>query len=161
MQHLIRELKSKELGLLLPIIREHGLSAELDTHDPLDEKICFENFRTAMIDPNCKIYVCEQDDRIVAYALAQLTKKFYNDSIVGNIVMFFVCPDVRSKTLSDQLWQACEDYFYSNGANILEAMCVAHTENFDPTVKFLDRAQAFYRSKGAKCVGYIHMKALN
>jgi GNAT superfamily N-acetyltransferase len=145
----------------MPIIHEHGKSAELDTHDPLDEKVCFENLRMAMIDPNFEIFVCEQDGEIVAYAATQLSRKIYNKTVVGNVVMFFVRPDVRSKTLSDQLWQTCEDFFYSAGATIMQAMCVAHTAEFKPTVKFLDRAQLFYRSKGADCVGYIHMKGLS
>jgi hypothetical protein len=42
----------------------------------------------------------------------------------------------------------------------MQAMCIAHTSEFKPTVAFLDRAQSFYRSKGADCVGYIHMKGL-
>jgi GNAT superfamily N-acetyltransferase len=160
MIHDIRVLQPKEINKLMPIIHAHGRSAELDTHDPLDEKVCFDRLREAMIDPNFRIFVCEQDQQMVAYAVAQLSKKLYNDTIVGHIVMFFVLPEARSKTLSDQLWEVCEDFFYSSGANSMEASCVAHTAEFKPTVKFLDRAQSFYRSKGAECVGYIHMKGL-
>ena len=160
MIHDIRVLQPKEINKLMPLIQEHGKSAELATHDPLDEKVCFDRLREAMIDPNFKIFVCEQQEQIVAYAVTQLSKKLYNDMVVGHIVMFFVRPDVRSKTLSDQLWNACEDFFYSSGANSMEAACVAHTAEFKPTVQFLDRAQLFYRSKGAECVGYIHMKGL-
>jgi len=160
MIHNIRIIQPKEIGLLMPIIQQHGKSAQLDTHDPLQEQICFKNLREAIIDPNFRIFVCEQDQQIVAYAVTQLSKKLYNDTIVGHIVMFFVLPEARSKTLSDQLWEACEDFFYSAGANSMEAACVAHTAEFKPTVQFLDRAQSFYRSKGAECVGYIHMKGL-
>jgi len=160
MIHDIRALQAREINRLMPIIHEHGKSAELAAHDPLDEKVCFDRLREAMIDPNFKIFVCEQEEQIVAYAVAQVSKKLYNDTIIGNIVMFFVLPDVRSKTLSDQLWNACEDWFYQAGATVLEAMCIAHTAEFKPTVRFLDRAQSFYRSKGADCVGYIHMKGL-
>ena len=158
--HDIRKLKAKEMYKMKDIIKHHAASAELGDHDPLDESVCFENFRMALIDPNFEIFVCEQDQQIVAYAVAQLSKKLYNDTIVGHIVMFFVLPEARSKGLSDQLWQACEEFFYSAGANSMEAACVAHTAEFKPTVQFLDRAQSFYRSKGAECVGYIHMKGL-
>jgi len=160
MIHDIRRLQAKEMYKLQDIIHHHAESAELGDHDPLIESVCFENFRKALIDPNFSILVCEQNSEIVAYAAVQLTKKLYNNTIVGNVVMFFVRPDVRSKTLSDQLWQACEDEFYAAGAQIMQAECVAHTAEFKPTVKFLDRAQLFYRSKGAECVGYIHMKGL-
>lgn len=156
----IRKLKAKEMYKMKDIIKYHAASAELGAHDPLDESVCFENFRMALIDPNFDIFVCEQDDEIIAYAATQLSQKLYNNTIIGNVVMFFVRPDVRSKTLSDQLWQVCEEEFYKAGATIMQAMCVAHTAEFKPTVTFLDRAQSFYRSKGAECVGYIHMKGL-
>lgn len=159
--HDIRKLKAKEMHLMKEIIQHHAASAELGDHDPLDELVCFENLRMALIDPNFEIFVCEQDKEIIAYAATQLSQKLYNNMIVGHVVMFFVRPDVRSKTLSDQLWQACEDEFYSAGANIMQSMCIAHTAEFKPTTAFLTRAQAFYRSKGADCVGYVHMKGLS
>ena len=156
----IHKLQAKEMHKMKDIIRHHAESAELGAHDPLVESVCFENLRQALIDPNFDIFVCQHDNEIVAYAATQLTQQLYNNIIVGNVVMFFVRPDMRSKTLSDQLWQACEDEFYATGAGKMQAMCVAHTAEFKPTVKFLDRAQLFYRSKGAECVGYIHMKGL-
>jgi len=161
MIHHIRVLQPKEINRLMPIIHEHGKSAELASHDPLDEKVCFDRLRQAMIDPNFRIFVCEQDQQIVAYAVAQVSKKLYNDTVIGNVVMFFVHPEARQKSLSDQMWEACEDFFYAAGAKMMQAMCVAHTAEFKPTVRFLDRAQSFYRSKGADCVGYIHMKGLS
>lgn len=160
MIHNIRVLQPKEINRLMPIIHEHGKSAELASHDPLDEKVCFDRLRQAMIDPNFRIFVCEQDQQIVSYAVAQVSKKLYNDTVIGNVVMFFVHPEARQKSLSDQMWEACEDFFYAAGAKMMQAMCVAHTAEFKPTVRFLDRAQSFYRSKGADCVGYIHMKGL-
>jgi len=159
--HDIRKLTAKEMYRMQDIIHHHAASAELGAHDPLDESVCFENLRMGLIDPNFEIFVCEQNGEIVAYAATQLSRKIYNKTVVGNVVMFFVRPDVRSKTLSDQLWQTCEEEFYAAGATIMQAMCVAHTAEFKPTVKFLDRAQLFYRSKGADCVGYIHMKGLS
>lgn len=157
---MIRQPRTDELEKLANIAVEHAMDAGLDEHDQLDRVHSKQQLRTMMISPNYKIFVSEENGVFSSYAVATVCEKLWNSTLHGEVILFFVHPEVRNKYLADDLWNAMQDWFVETGCVYMQASCLMYKSDYQPNEKWLHRATSYFKTKGMAEVGYHYVQDL-
>lgn len=157
---MIREPRVDELELLTDIAIEHAHDAGLIKHDTLDRAHFKKQLRAIMISPDYKIWVYEKNDKFVAYIIAGVFQKLWNPTKYGELILFFVHPEVRNKYLADDLFNAAQDWFVECGCLYQQASCLMYTEEYEPNKEWLHRATTYFKTRGMAEVGYHYVQDL-
>lgn len=157
---MIREPNVDELELLTDIAIEHAHDAGLINHDTLDRAHFKKQLRAIMISPDYKIWVHEKHGKFVGYVIAGVFQKLWNPTKYGEIILFFVHPEVRNKYLADDLFNAAQDWFVDCGCIYQQASCLMFKEDYEPNTEWLHRATTYYKTRGMAEVGYHYVQDL-
>ena len=157
---MIRELRTDELEKFVNLAVEHALDAGLIKHDQLDRNHTKQQCKQVMIDPDYKILVYVQDDKLAGYVVGNITQKLWNQSLYGEVIMFFVHPEVRNKYIADDLFQAIQDWFVHNGCLYFQASCMNYNKEYEANEEYLHRSKVYFKRKHMNEVGYHYVKSL-
>lgn len=157
---MIREPRVDELEKLADIAVEHAKDAGLDSHDQLDRAHSKQQLRQMMISPDYKIFVHEENGVFSAYVVAAVVQKLWNPTLHGELILFFVHPEVRNKYLADDLWNVMQDWFVETGCVYMQASALMYNEKYQPNNTWLHRATTYYKTKGMEEVGYHYVQDL-
>jgi len=158
---MIREPRVDELEKLANIAVEHARDAGLIEHDQLDRAHSKQQLRNMMISPDYKIFVKEEDTGVFsAYAVGAVSEKLWNTTLHGELILFFVHPEVRNKYLADDLWNVMQDWFVQTGCVYMQASCLMYDNRYLPNTTWLHRATTYFQTKGMNEVGYHYVQDL-
>ena len=157
---MIREPRPDELEKIVNIAAEHARDAGLIEHDTLDRNHFKAQIRAMMISPDYKIFVEVQNDIFVGYIVGMVTQKLWNPTIYGEIVLYFVHPEVRNKFLADDLFNSVEDWFMSNGCLYVQASCLMYDKEYQANESWLHRSTSYLKTRRMTEVGYHYVKKL-
>ncbi len=157
---MIREVRINELEGLTNLAIEHGNDAGLISHDAVDRNYAKQQIKQMMINPDYKVFVAIKDDKIVGYIIGNITQKLWNPSLYGEVIVFFVHPEVRNKYLADDLFQAVKDWFIDNGCLYFQASCLTYTKEYQPNDEWLHRVKTYFKTQKMTEVGYHYVKPL-
>lgn len=157
---MIREVRVDELEKLVNICVEHATDAGLVDHDQLDRAHSKQQLRQMMISPDFKIYVYEQGDVFAGYIIGNITQKLWNTSLYGEIILYFLHPEVRNKHLADDLFNSIETWFREHGCLYQQASCLMYNKDYLPNEEWLHRSTTYLKSRSMAEVGYHYVKPL-
>jgi len=157
---MIREPNANELEKIVDIANEHALDAGLQGKDAFDRSYFKKQIRRAMISPDYHILVYEKSGEFVAYAMGSAQEKLWNNTVYGELVLFFVHPDVRKRSVADELFMAMQDWFLEAGCVFMQASCMGYTQDYEPNTEWLHRARTYFSTSDMQEVGYHFVKNL-
>jgi hypothetical protein len=157
---MIRELRTNELEKFTDLAVQHAIDAGLISHDQLERNYVKQQCKQVMISPDYKILVVVKDDVFVGYVVGNITQKLWNSSLFGEVIMFFIHPDVRNKYLADDLFQAIQDWFIDNGCIYFQASCMNYTQDYKANDDYLRRSRIYFQKQHMNEVGYHFVKQL-
>lgn len=157
---MIREPRVDELEKLANIGVEHAKDAGLLEHDQLERSHFKQQLREMMISPDYKIFVKEEGSVFSAYAVGCVTQKLWNSTLHGEMILFFVHPEVRNKYLADDLYNVMQDWFVETGCVYMQASCLMYDKDYLPNEPWLHRATTYFKTKGLSEVGYHYVEDL-
>lgn len=157
---MIREPNVTELEKITDIAVEHGKDAGIYGHDDGDRSHFKQQIRQMMISPDYKIFVYETNDKFAGYIVGSINQKLWNPTLYGELILYFVHPEVRNKYIADDLFGVLQDWFVENGCRYMQASCLMYDENYQPNDPWLHRATTYYKSKGMAEVGYHYVMDL-
>ena len=156
----IREPRPDELELLTNLCVEHAKDAGLIEHDQLDRAHTKQQLKQMMISPDFKIFVNTNNDKFDGYIVGNITQKLWNNSLYGEIILYFVHPESRNKYLADDLFNSIEDWFKENGCLYSQASCLMYDKNYEPYERWLHRSTTYLKTRHMNEVGYHYVKPL-
>lgn len=157
---MIREPRVDELELITDIAVEHATDAGLIDHDTLERNHFKKQIRAMMISPDYKIWIYEKNGKFAAYIIAGVFQKLWNSSKYGEIILFFVHPEVRNKFLADDLFNTAQNWFLECGCLYQQASCLMYDDEYNPNTKWLHRATTYFKTRGMEEVGYHYVQNL-
>lgn len=157
---MIRQPRPEELEKLVNVCVEHAKDAGLVDHDQLDRSHSKQQLKQMMISPDYKIFVYERDGVFAGYVVGNITQKLWNKTLYGEIILYFLHPEVRNKNLADDLFNAVEDWFLDNGCLYQQASCLMYDSMYQPNTEWLNRSTTYLKTRGMAEVGYHYVKPL-
>lgn len=157
---MLREPRVDELEKLTNIAVEHAKDAGLVEHDQLDRAHFKKQLRQIMISPDYKIWVFEKNDVFHGYVIAGVFQKLWNSTKYGEIILFFVHPEVRNKYLADDLFNVAQNWFVECGCLYQQASALMYDNEYQPNSTWLHRATTYYKTRGMAEVGYHYVQDL-
>lgn len=156
----IRQPRPDELEKLANVCVEHAKDAGLIEHDQLDRAHSKKQLRSMMISPDYKIFVLDYNDVFAGYIVGNVSQKLWNKTLYGEIILYFVHPEVRNKYIADDLFNAIEDWFVECGCLYVQASCLMYDENYQPNQNWLHRSKTYLQTRTMNEVGYHYVKQL-
>ena len=153
-QKVIRQPHTEELELLVNVGVEHAKDAGLTQHDCLERNHFKKQLRQIMISPDYKIFVYEQNGVFAGYVVAGVFQKLWNPTLHGEIVLFFVHPEVRNKYIADDLLNTALNWFAECGCQYYQASCLMYDADYQPNQEWLHRSRTYFAKAGMAEVGY-------
>ena len=157
---MIRQPHPNELEKLVSICVEHANDAGLIEHDQLDRSHSKQQLKQMMISPDYKIFVYEYKDKFAGYIVGNISQKLWNKTLYGEIVLYFVHPEVRNKHIADDLFNAVEDWFVENGCQYQQASCLMYDSDYKANETWLHRSTTYLKTRHMNEVGYHYVKKL-
>lgn len=157
---MIREPKPVELEMLTDIAVEHAKDAGLKEHDVLERGWAKKQLKAMMISPDYKILVDEQQGKFAGYAVGAVYQKLWNPTKHGELVLFFVHPEVRNKYIADSLFDTMRQWFVDTGCVYYQASCLMYDSDYKPNEPWLRRATTYFKSRDMEQVGYHYVQNL-
>lgn len=157
---MVREPKPSELEKLTDLAHAHAEDAGLTDHDQFDRKHSREQLKRAMISPDYTVLVYEKDGVFIGYAMGAANTKLWNNTIYGEMILFFVHPNERKRSVADELFYAMQDWFLEVGCVFMQASCMGYDKDYMPNEAWLNRARNYFTTSGMQEVGYHFVKNL-
>lgn len=157
---MVRQPKPKELEKLTDLANAHAVDAGLNEHDQFDRKHSKEQLKRAMISPDYNVLVYEKQGVFIGYAMGSANVKLWNKTQYGEMILFFVHPNERKKSIADELFYAMQDWFVEVGCVFMQASCMSYTKDYMPNEEWLRRARNYFAHNSMEEVGYHYVKNL-
>jgi len=158
---MIREPRVDELEKLTNLAAEHAKDAGLIEHDQLERGYFKQQLKAMMISPDFKVFVKDEGNVFSAYCVVAAQQKLWNSSLYGEIILFFVHPEVRNKFLADDLFNVAEDWCKEVGCIFMHASCCMYDNQYQPNEPWLYRSKTYWnKSQKMAEVGYHYVKKL-
>lgn len=157
---MIREIEPKELDQWLQLCKRHAQEAGVDEHDAIDDNVAREQMRNCIISPDYKVFVIDERDELVGYCIAAAQEKLWNKKLYGEIMMFYIDPDIRNAWLAKDLFDYACRWLRSIGAIYVQASCMIYNDDYEPIEEYTRRSRTFFKKQGMAEVGYHFVKTL-
>jgi len=157
---MVREIDVSEMDLWLKCIRKHAVDAQIQDYDNIDEIHVKKQMRQAIISPDVKVFVVDEGNEIKGYCIAQLNEKLWNNRLYGEIIMFYIDPDVRNIWLAKDMYEAAVKWFRNNGCLYVQASTMLYDNDFKQVEDYVKRGKIFFKKQGMEEVGYHYVKEL-
>lgn len=157
---MIRQPRQDELELLTDLAVEHAHDAGLNEHDQVDRRHTKRQWKQVMINPDYVVFVVIQNNKFVGYSLSSVCEKLWNTTLHGEIINFYISPEVRNKYVADDLYNTTVTDLMEKGCVYLQASCLMYDKDYQPNEQWLHRAKTFFKSKGLAEVGYHYVRKL-
>lgn len=157
---MIRPIAPEELEKFVDLTLLHSKDSGMD-HDAINRTYLRKQLRQMLIETNYQIFVAEQNNRFVGYAIGAIHEKFYNAKLYGELLYIFIDPSVRNKLLLDDLFARMETWFLDNNCLFMQASVMAYTDEWACQEQYVDKARDYFFKRGKmKEVGYHYIKPI-
>lgn len=150
---MVREFHPSDMNAVLSLAREQIREAGIEALLPVDDVYFTKTAKNVLIRPNMKLFVCEDGEDIVGYALVGVTTKVWNPTMHSIIHYFFVHPTVRNPYKADALFQACAKFSKEKGCRFMEVGVSLFNKDFTAAEGYIERASKFYELKKCNYTG--------
>lgn len=157
---MIREPYPEELEKLTDIANLHAKDAGFTEHDLFDRTHSKQQLKKAMISPDYKVLVYLGENGFIGYAMGAMRRKLWNNTLYGELILFFVDPRERKRAVADELFYAMQDWFVETGAVFMQASCMNYDKEYLPNEAWLKRARTYFATSDMAEVGYHYVKNL-
>lgn len=150
---MVRLFQPSDMNQVLSLAREQIREAGVEDILPVDDVYFAKTVKNVLIKPNMKLFVVEDGQDIVGYALIGVTTKVWNPTAYSIVHYFFVHPDVRNPYKADALFQACVKFSREQGCRFMEIGVSLFDKDYGVSKHYVDRASKFYEAKHCEYTG--------
>tara|TARA_R110000868_G_scaffold96433_3_gene265371 strand:+ start:16464 stop:16958 length:495 start_codon:yes stop_codon:yes gene_type:complete len=158
---MIRQLTSDDFTQFKKLCEAQHKEAELPESNIGSWPSYLKKIKQILISNTDNVFVMFEDNKMIGYTIGTINEIPWNDNRFGDIGMFFVNPEHRNKRNADNLWNAIVDWFEQNQCRYVMASVFLFKENCEADKHHIDRASAYFQSKGMNWCGNFFVKGLN